>query len=100
MILFTGDVIKGNSGPVVVSSKLGLLLTGPLSSTSNNLETNVNSHLILDQISIFDFEANELENSNSENLEITESLKQFWKQESMGLPELVQNKETESTESV
>eukprot|EP00795_Rhopilema_esculentum_P004021 gene4021-20189_t len=51
------------------------------------------------QFSIFDNEANELENSNSENLEITESLKQFWKQESMGLPELVENTETESTES-
>ncbi|XP_065068368.1 uncharacterized protein LOC135693738 [Rhopilema esculentum] len=95
----TGDVIKGNSGPVAVSSKLGLLLTGPSSSTSNNVETNIHSHLILDQFSIFDNEANVLENSNSENLEITESLKQFWKQESMRLPELVENTETESTES-
>eukprot|EP00795_Rhopilema_esculentum_P011144 gene11144-20029_t len=51
------------------------------------------------QFSIFDNEANVLENSNSENLEITESLKQFWKQESMRLPELVENTETESTES-
>ena len=95
----TGDVIKGTSGPVAVSSKLGWLLSGPFSSPSN-VETNVNSHLVLDQFSIPDSETNEHENSNSENVEITESLKQFWKQESMGLPELVENEETKSTESV
>ena len=98
----TGDVIKGNSGPVAVSSKLGWLLSGPFSSPSN-VETNVNSHLILDypqQFSIPDSETNENENSTDENLEIIESLKNFWTHESMGLSELVENEETESTESI
>ena len=98
----TGDVIKGNSGPVAVSSKLGWLLPDPFSSPSN-VETNFNPHLILDytkQFSIPDSETNENENATDENPEIIESLKTFWKQESMGLSELVENEETESTESI
>ena len=88
-----GDIRKGSNGPTAVSSKLGWLLSGPVSYNANDLEDaqefenpsvlacpNVTSALVLDSIP----PSSEIEN---ETKEITESLNQFWKHENMGIAE-------------
>lgn len=74
--LVTGDVRKGNSGPVAVSSKLGWLLAGKCQTYSNVIESNVISNLVLDSV---------FKTDHGESEEITETLKEFWKHEAQGL---------------
>ncbi len=75
-----GDVIKGDIGPVAVNSKLGWLLSGPVTSNDNVSCDNVISNLVLD---IFPSK----EETTDKDTEITESLQKFWKHESLGLTE-------------
>ena len=66
-----GDVVKGNTGPVAVKSKLGWLLSGPFNTTSKN-DSSVNSNLTLDcypqQFTVRDRETQDV--SKKEDLEI------------------------------
>ena len=75
----TGDIIKGSAGPVATSSKLGWLLSGNAAVVSTDTRcNNVNSVLVIDTVpaknEIFD-----------ESLEITDTLKEFWRHEAAGL---------------
>ena len=92
-----GNVVKGNTGPVAVKSKLGWLLSGPYSSNSKK-DSNVISNLTLDcypqQFTIYDRENQE--GSGKEDLEIQQSVKDFWKHEALGIEELVEGTTTES----
>ena len=87
-----GDVVKGDTGPVAVKSKLGWLLSGPFNSTSK-IDSNVISNLTLDcypqQFTLGDRETQDL--SKNEDLEIRQSIKDFWKHEALGIEELVEN---------
>ena len=74
-----GDVIKGSSGPIAVSSKLGWLLSGPVNSYKDDTSNNV-SNLDLDIIP-------SREEVFNDSQEITDLLAKFWKHESMGLLE-------------
>ena len=77
--IVTGELIKGNSGPVAVSSKLGWLLAGKSQTYSETATcSNVISSLVLDS----GFKAN-----YDENEDIKETLKEFWKHEAHGLAE-------------
>ena len=95
----TGDIVKGSSGPVAVKSKLGWLLSGPYEAPNVSTAcTNLNCHLVLDRslqkVVISDSEVGQ-EKKSADTKEITESLREFWKHESLGLPEIVRN-ETET----
>ena len=74
-----GEVVKGSSGPVAISSKLGWLLSGPVMSYTDD-NSRIVSNLVLDIIpsrrEVF-----------HESKEITDSLENFWKHESLGLIE-------------
>ncbi len=77
----TGDVIRGGSGPVALASKLGWILSGPVSyETETHTCASVISNLAIDilpsRTDIID-----------EKKEILESLDTFWKHESCGLIE-------------
>ncbi|XP_065067449.1 uncharacterized protein LOC135693012, partial [Rhopilema esculentum] len=72
-----GDVIRGTSGPIAVSSKLGWLLSGKVpGSLEPKTYSNVTSNLILDT---------SVGRPVEENEEITQTLREFWKQESSGI---------------
>ncbi len=78
--IVSGEVIKGNFGPVAIKSKLCWILAGTSQSYSDTLTgSNVISNLVLDSqflkpTGIYDG-----------NEEINETLKMFWKHESSGL---------------
>ncbi|XP_065064703.1 uncharacterized protein LOC135690935 [Rhopilema esculentum] len=72
-----GDVIRGTSGPIAVSSKLGWLLSGKVpGSLEPKTYSKVTSNLILDT---------SVGRPVEENEEITQTLREFWKQESSGI---------------
>ena len=71
-------MIKGSSGPVAISSKLGWLLSGPV--VSYNDSSNIVSNLVLDIIP-------SNEEVFNESKEIMEALDKFWKHELLGLLE-------------
>jgi len=74
-----GDVIKGSSGPIAVSSKLGWLLSGPVNSykdDTSNIVSNLDLDIIPSREEVF-----------NDSQEITDLLAKFWKHESMGLLE-------------
>ena len=75
-----GDVIRGNGGPVAINSKLGWLLSGPVSCYSDNVSTcnNINSNLVLD---ILPSRVEILDQAN----EIVSSVDRIWKHEAMGI---------------
>ena len=82
--IVTGEVIRGSAGPVAISSKLGWLLSGPVS-FSNNYEPQVcsgsnivNTNLVLDILPSRDEVVDD-------SCEIVESLDRFWKHEYMGI---------------
>eukprot|EP00112_Aurelia_sp_Birch-Aquarium-sp1_P024221 Seg755.3 transcript_id=Seg755.3/GoldUCD/mRNA.D3Y31 product="hypothetical protein" protein_id=Seg755.3/GoldUCD/D3Y31 len=85
-----GEVVRGTSGPVAVSSKLGWLITGQTFSDTLTC-SNVTSNLTLDQnievVDIPDSEIQENETNENDSQEITDSLKEFWKHESLGVSE-------------
>eukprot|EP00794_Sanderia_malayensis_P006304 gene6304-biopygen5218 len=75
----TGEAIKGSTGPTAMSSKLGWLLSGPVSyENERSFCFNVSSHVVLDVIP----SSSEVVD---ENQEIVESLNKFWNQEACGL---------------
>ena len=71
-------MIKGRSGLVAISSKLGWLLSGPV--VSYNDSSNIVSNLVLDIIP-------SNEEVFNESKEIMEMLDKFWKHEPLGLLE-------------
>ena len=75
-----GDVIRGSGGPVAINSKLGWLLSGPVSCYSGNVSTynNINSNLVLD---ILPSREEVVDQTN----EIISSVDRFWKHEAMGI---------------
>ena len=75
-----GEVIRGEGGPVAVSSRLGWLLSGPVATNVNTSisENNIISNLVLDHFP-------SRERAIDETRDITASLKEFWKHESLGL---------------
>ena len=74
-----GEVIKGSSGPIAVSSKLGWLLSGMVNSYKDDT-SNMVSNIVLDIIT-------SREEVFNDSQEITDSIAKFWKHESMGLLE-------------
>ncbi|XP_065065426.1 uncharacterized protein LOC135691495, partial [Rhopilema esculentum] len=76
-VVIIGDVIRGTSGPIAVSSKLGWLLSGKVpGSLEPKTYSKVTSNLILDT---------SVGRPVEENEEITQTLREFWKQESSGI---------------
>ena len=79
----TGDIVKGSSGPVAVKGKLGWLLSGPYEASNVSTAcTYLNCHLVLDRslqkVVISDSEVGQ-EKKSADTMEITESLREFWK---------------------
>ena len=90
----TGDIIKGSAGPIATSSKLGWLLSGnAAASSTDTFCNNVNSVLVIDTVpmknEIFD-----------KNLEINDTLKEFWRHETAGLTANTDEKATNEDSSV
>ena len=90
----TGDIIKGSAGPVATSSKVGWLLSGNAAASSTDIFcNNVSSVLAIDTVpkrnEIFD-----------ENLEINDTLKEFWRHETAGLAANLDDKATNEDLSV
>ena len=78
--VFLGEVLRGDDGPLAVSSRLGWLLSGPVTTNVNTSlsENNIVSKLVLDHFP-------SRERAIDETRDITASLKEFWKHESLGL---------------
>ena len=73
----TGDIIRGNGGPVAIHSKFGWLVSGPLKGINAHVN-NVIVELIIEGSPVPNI-------SIDENLELVNSLKQFWETESIGI---------------
>ena len=73
--IVTGEVIKGDTGPTAVGSKLGWLLLGPTSTTTSSYTM---SHLVIDGRREMLFE-------EKGNDELVSNLKRFWDLESLGI---------------
>ena len=72
-----GDVIRGTSGPIAVSSRLRWLLSGRVpGSFEPKTYSKVTSNLILDT---------SVGRPAEENEELSQTLREFWKQESSGI---------------
>ena len=73
----TGDIIRGNEGPVAVSSKFGWLLSGPVKVPNDHVTVNISvSNLIIEG------------NAKTEKLEdemIGTELKRFWDAKLIGI---------------
>ena len=91
--IVTGEIRKGSAGPVAISSKLGWLISGPVDVAPKdaNIYSNFVSCSIVDQ-----HLDNEITKGDTEQFlqeqravdnekELIETLKQFWKSESMGV---------------
>lgn len=85
-----GEVLKGSSGPIDTSSRLGRLLSGPVTSydRNDNRYTDIASHLIIDSSgsyrSIGTYGRDKIQEDSSDKVQ---ALNEFWKQESIGLHE-------------
>ena len=75
----TGDIIRGNGGPVAIHSRFGWLVSGPLKGVSASVN-NVIAELIIEGSPLPSI-------SIDENLDLVHSLKQFWETESIGITE-------------
>ena len=99
--IIIGEVVRGISGPVAVSSKLGWLITGqtfPDTFACSNVTSNLTVDNNTEVIDIPDSEILENETNENDSQEITDSLKEFWKHESLGVSETRENdKEAEKT---
>ena len=87
-----GKVIRGNTGPVAISSKLGWIISGK---TPGSLEstacTNVCSNLILETPVGMPF----VDDCD----EITQTLREFWKHESSGIEEDIKKPQSTSDDN-
>ena len=79
--IVTGDIIKSDTGPTAVRSKIGWLLLGPTSTTTSSYTM---SHLVIHGRREMLFE-------EKENDELVTNLKRFWKLESLGIVEKDEN---------
>ena len=75
--IVTGEMKKGESGPVAVSSKLGWLLPGPLNDSAT--PTDVQSNLIISGKSEVNY------GTRDEEHNLVETLKTFWETETIGI---------------
>ena len=76
----TGDIVRGESGPTAISSKLGWLLSGRTESNGKDEDPAV-ANLILTG------ESNDRTSVLNHNDKIVDSLKRFWETESIGIIE-------------
>lgn len=75
-----GQMVKGSSEPVAISSKLGWLISGPYISDNKNSDDDISSLLVLEQVpKLWETETNE---QKDDNQEIVDSLQQLWRYES------------------
>ena len=74
----TGDIVRGESGPTAISSKLGWLLSGRTESNGKDDDPTV-ANLILTG------ESNDRTSVLNHNDKIVDSLKRFWETESIGI---------------
>ena len=97
--IVTGEIVKGKSGPVAVTSKLGWLLSGPYNSNSNS-SSNVMSNLVLDsypqRLTVSDIELQG--GSTTKDLELHTAVKDFWKHEAMDVEEIVESVASEAVQ--
>ena len=75
-----GEIIRGEDGPVAVSSRFGWLLSGPV---TTNVNTSISENNIISNLGLDHFPSRE--RAIDEARDITASLKEFWKHESPGL---------------
>ena len=94
-----GETIRGSAGPVAVSSKLGWLLSGPVSFSEKNDDVScrtindvVNTNLVLDILPC-------REEVIDESREIVDALDKFWKHEDMGVGH-IETPKNESTMNI
>ena len=74
----TGEVIRGENGPVAIASKFGWVLSGPTNVSVEGNESEVRSNLIISGGGKFD-------DYNENPDEITSELKRFWDVEAIGI---------------
>ena len=79
-----GEVIRGSARPVAISSKLGWLLSGPVSFSNNNESQVCSGSNIVDTNLALDILPSR-EEVVDESCEIFESLDRSWKREYMGI---------------
>ena len=79
-----GEVIRGSAGPVAISSKLGWLLSGPVSFSNDNESRICSGNNVINNNLVLDILPSR-EEVVDESREIVESLDRFWKHESMGI---------------
>ena len=84
----TGDIVRGDDGPIAISSKLGWLLSGHLKTTEDN-ENNPTTNLLILAGERLDYSSTENDNDN-----LISSLKSFWNTESIGITPLEEKRET------
>ena len=75
--IVTGEMKKGESGPVAVNSKLGWLLSGPLNDSAT--PTDVQSNLIISGKSEINY------GTRDEEHNLVGTLKKFWETETIGI---------------
>ena len=88
--IVTGNIRKGSAGPVAISSKLGWLISGPIDVAPEDLQTISNcvsckvigQHLVNESTKE---QAEQLLQAVDNENELIETLKQFWKTESVGI---------------
>ena len=79
--VISGDVIRGNSGPVAVSSMFGWILSGPASSEEST-DKYATTNLIIEKPELMTLQPFDIHNENDE---LCNALQKFWDSESLGL---------------
>ena len=88
-----GETIRGSSGPVAVSSKLGWLVSGPSGSViDGSVDTYVVSNIVVESI-------NDSTDISSESDELTASFKQVFEVESQESPEDIDSEKSKFIET-
>ena len=88
-----GETIRGSSGPVAVSSKLGWLVSGPSGSIiDGSVDTYVVSNVVVESI-------NDSTEVSSENDELTASFKQVFEVDSLESPEDIESEKSKFIET-
>ena len=89
--IVSGEVQKGSFGPTAINSKLGWLLSGPISDKiDNDSSFNIVSHLVIDSQPRFPYTDSILhdkqpDTKGEDSGELKHALKTFWEQEAGGL---------------
>ncbi|XP_078364115.1 uncharacterized protein LOC144648427 [Oculina patagonica] len=81
--IVSGDVIRGSSGPVAVSSMFGWVLSGPTSAEESR-EKFTTTNLIIERPELMTMSPCDI---HSENDELCNALQKFWDTESLGVRE-------------